>query len=293
MPVSGKGKGMTRTAPKAFSSFENRPADHGELRVRLNGVAGPSSDWLEVDTLGCWGKRILRNADGTKHLDDDGCEVHETIHGAFELSYPPPFPGDAEVGRDRNMFTTRRRSLVFRATTTTSSANTSTASIMAARADAGAAEAQTAEAEAKYELEVRGYIRTTFYTLMDCVNAGYAAENISIGLIREHMLKDVPSREAAGSIVRQLMSLGSNAEYASRRKVDPRDYDRQVHIHVESPRQMGKTMRDTIHTMAARMERDKNTVIKAALERGAKVNEIHDEVQITEPGNDMVRTRGA
>lgn len=83
-----------RKAPLCYNRIANQPADHADLRVRFNGVAGPASDWHEVDVLGMWGVRTLCEMNGGPTiLDDDMCERTEKVYGTFELSYAPPFPG--------------------------------------------------------------------------------------------------------------------------------------------------------------------------------------------------------
>lgn len=76
---------MTDTPKKLPLQVQVGDPDAHEIVVRFNGAV--VQDFVEVDVLGCWGRRIAVKDDGSPMLDDDGCICYEKVYGNFELSW--------------------------------------------------------------------------------------------------------------------------------------------------------------------------------------------------------------
>jgi len=79
-----------RKAPLYANVDQKIPADFAELMVIYKGTQSHLNIWLEVDVLGCWGVRVMRDDYGNIMHDDDGCMKQEKVYGKFELKYVEP-----------------------------------------------------------------------------------------------------------------------------------------------------------------------------------------------------------
>lgn len=77
-------------APPLRMDFNHEWKAH--VRISYQDLIDSMDEWIEVDVLGCWGRRYARDDYNFIMLDDDDCPMEEKVYGKFEILWVQDAP---------------------------------------------------------------------------------------------------------------------------------------------------------------------------------------------------------